>query len=207
MSPAKIVGISQRRGLDGIAVADHHTILGGLKAREANRSSLIVIVGCEIKTEWGDVLCLFLEKEINTRKFLGVVEEVRKQNGLLILAHPFWKHTLSDELLSNVDLIESFNSRISPERNLKGVKLAQETGLPQIAVSDAHLPWEIGRGVTCFDVPTPPADLKKMILKGERSLIKVQGHIINTMISQGIKILRKKGILRIKESYQTIANR
>jgi predicted metal-dependent phosphoesterase TrpH len=106
-----------------------------------------------------------------------------------------------------VDLIESFNSRISPERNLKGEKLAQETGLPQVAVSDAHLPWEIGRGVTCFDVPTPPVDLKQMILKDKRSLIKVQGHILNTIISQGIKMLRKKGILRIKESYQTTANR
>ena len=173
-------------------MTDHHTILGGLKTKDLNRSPLIVIVGCEIKTEWGDVVCLFMEKEITSRRFLGVVEEVRKQNGVLILAHPFWKHTLSDELLSNVDLIEVFNSRISADRNLKGEKLAQKTGLPQVAGSDAHLPWEIGRGVTSFESSAPPTDLKHMILKEKRSLIKVQGHLLNTVLSQGIKILRKK---------------
>jgi len=193
LTPAKILDISCRRGLDGIAVADHHTMMGGLKTRDLNRSSLIVIVGSEIKTEWGDVVCLFLEKEITSKRFLRVVEEVRKQNGVLVLVHPFWKHTLSDELLSNVDLIEVFNSRISPDRNLKGEELAQKTGLPKVAGSDAHLPWEIGRGVTCFEGSAPPVDLKQMILKGKRSLIKIQGHILNTVISQGIKILRKKG--------------
>ena len=202
LTPAKIVNISRKRGLDGIAVADHNTILGGLKTRDLNRSSLIVIVGCEIKTEWGDVVCLFLEKKITSKRFLQVVEEVRKQNGLLILAHPFWKHTLSEELLSHVDLIEVFNSRISSDRNLKGEELAQKRGLPQVAGSDAHFPWEIGRGVTCFDVSTPPADLKQMILKGKRSLIKIQSHLVNTVISQGIKILRKKGVLKAKKFKQ-----
>jgi predicted metal-dependent phosphoesterase TrpH len=194
LAPSKIVDLSRRKRLDGIAVADHHTILGGLKTRDQNRTNLIVIVGCEIKTEWGDVLCLFLEKEITSRRFLRVVEEVRMQNGILILAHPFWKHNLSQELLSNVDLIETFNSRISRERNRKGEKLAEETGLPQVAVSDAHLPWEIGRGITCFERLAPPADLRQMILKDKRSLVKVQGHLINMVISQGIKKLRKRRV-------------
>lgn len=187
--------ISRRRGLTGIAVADHNTIQGGLKTRDVNRSSLLVIVGSEIKTEWGDVVCLFLETEITSRRFLVVAEQVRKQDGLLILAHPYWKHTLSEELLTNVDLIEAFNSRISSHRNQQGQRLARETGLPQVAVSDAHLPWEIGRGATCFDLPTPPSDLKQMILKEGRSLIKVQSHPFDVMISQGIKILRKRKIL------------
>ncbi|MFQ6031424.1 MAG: PHP domain-containing protein, partial [Candidatus Zixiibacteriota bacterium] len=151
LKPTRIAEISRRRGLAGIAVADHNTIQGGLRTRDVNRSSLIVIVGSEIKTEWGDVVCLFLESEITSRRFLEVTEQVREQEGLLILAHPYWKHTLSEEILAHVDLIESFNSRISPQRNRKGENLAQKIGLPQVAVSDAHLPWEIGRGVTCFD--------------------------------------------------------
>lgn len=194
LKPTRIAEISRRRGLAGIAVADHNTIQGGLRTRDVNRSSLIVIVGSEIKTEWGDVVCLFLESEITSRRFLEVTEQVREQEGLLILAHPYWKHTLSEEILAHVDLIESFNSRISPQRNRKGENLAQKIGLPQVAVSDAHLPWEIGRGVTCFDHPTPPSDLKQMILKEERSLIKVQSYPFDPVISQGIKILRKRGI-------------
>ncbi len=198
MSPAKIVYVSRKKGLAGIAVADHHTIQGGLRTRDLNRSSLIVIVGSEIKTEWGDVVCLFLEREITSRRFLEVKEEVRKQDGLLILAHPYWKHNLSEELLSHVDLIEVFNSRISPSRNLKAEKLAQKTGLLQVAASDAHLPWEIGRGATCFQLSNPPSELKQMILKEKRSLIKVQSHPIDVVITQGIKFLRKRGVLKAK---------
>jgi predicted metal-dependent phosphoesterase TrpH len=196
LRPAKILEVSHRKGLDGIAVADHHTIRGGLDTRDINRSNLVVIVGSEIRTEWGDVVCLFLEKEITTKRFLDVVEEVRKQNGVMILAHPFWKHTLSEELLTHVDLIETFNSRISPRRNLEGERLAQERGLPQVAGSDAHLHWEIGRGTTCFEHSTSPNDLKQMILKEKRSLIKVQSPPFDVVISQGIKILRKKGVLK-----------
>lgn len=195
LTPAKIVDISRKKGLDGIAVTDHHTIRGGLESRDLNRSELIVIVGSEIKTEWGDVVCLFLEREITSKRFLEVVEQVRKQEGVLILAHPFWKHTLSEELLNHVDLIEVFNSRISPSRNQKAERLAQKRGLPQVAGSDAHLPWEIGRGVTCFDHSTLPADLKQMILKEKRSLVKVQSYPFDVVISQGVKILRKKGVL------------
>jgi predicted metal-dependent phosphoesterase TrpH len=200
LSPTKIVEISRKRGLDGVAVVDHHTILGGLKSRDLNRSSLMVIVGSEIRTEWGDVVCLFLEKEITSRRFLNVVEEVREQSGVLILAHPFWKHTLSEELLSHVDLIEVFNSRISPRRNMKGEILADKKRLPKVAVSDAHLPWEIGRGATCFDFSTPPIPLKEMILKEKRSLIKVQSYPIDVVLSQGIKVLRKKGMFQTKSS-------
>jgi len=189
------VEISRIKGLDGIAVTDHHTIRGGLESRDLNRSELVVIVGSEIKTEWGDIVCLFLEREITSKKFLEVVDQVRKQDGILILAHPFWKHTLSEELLNHVDLIEVFNSRISPSRNRKGERLAQKRGLPQVAGSDAHLPWEIGRGVTCFDHSTPPADLKQMILKEKRCLVKVQSFPFDVVISQGVKILRKKGVL------------
>jgi predicted metal-dependent phosphoesterase TrpH len=154
----------------------------------------MVIVGSEIKTEWGDVVCLFLEREITSKRFLEVVEQVRKQDGILILAHPFWKHTLSEELLNHVDLVEVFNSRISPSRNQKAERLAQKRGLPQVAGSDAHLPWEIGRGVTCFDHSTSPVDLKQMILKEKRSLVKVQSYPFDVVISQGVKILRKKGV-------------
>ncbi|MFH1335604.1 MAG: PHP domain-containing protein [Candidatus Zixiibacteriota bacterium] len=196
LTPAKIVEISCRKGLDGIVVADHNTIRGGLETKDINRSPLVVIVGSEIKTEWGDVVCLFLEKEITTRRFLAVVVEVRKPEGIMILAHPFWKHTLTEELLGGVDLIETFNSRISPALNRKAEELALSRGIPQVAGSDAHLPWEIGRGITCLDVSALPEDLKPMILKEKRNLVKVQSNPFDVVITQGIKLLRKKGLLK-----------
>lgn len=198
--------ISCRKGLDGIVVADHNTIRGGLETKDINRSPLTVIVGSEIKTEWGDVVCLFLEKEISTRKFTQVAEEVRKQEGIMILAHPYWKHTLSEELLAGVDLIETFNSRISPALNRKAEELALSRGLPQVAGSDAHLPWEIGKGVTCFDFSTLPGDLKSMILKEKRNLVKVQSNPFDVLITQGIKLLRKKGLLKQMQLTMSVIN-
>ena len=198
LSPAKIIEISNGKGLDGIAVADHNSVRGGLETRDLNRTSIVVIVGSEIKTEWGDVVCLFLENEITSRKFLYVVDQVQKQNGIIILAHPFWKHTLSEELLSHVDLIETFNSRISPKLNLKGEKLAIERQIPQVAGSDAHLPWEIGKGVTCFEDIPASQNLRQTILKGKRKLQKVQSNPFDVLITQGIKMLRKRGILQQK---------
>ena len=56
MDPARVVKVARMRGLAAIAVTDHNTIRGGLLAREANPDEgFEVVVGAEIKTEYGDV--------------------------------------------------------------------------------------------------------------------------------------------------------
>ena len=54
-----------------------------------------MIVGVEMRTEYGDVLVLFLNEEERSEersgRFREVVEEVKEQGGLVVLAHPFRK--------------------------------------------------------------------------------------------------------------------
>lgn len=151
MDPAKVVRVAQKRGLAAIAVTDHDTIRGGLVAREASRDGdVTVIVGAEIRTEYGDVLGLFLEEEITGRRFDDVISEIRAQGGLAILAHPYRGHPSPGRPAGKVDLIEGFNSRSRPAANAGSMRLSRICGKRTVGGSDAHVYAEIGRGVTVF---------------------------------------------------------
>lgn len=151
MDPAKVVRIARKRGLAAIAVTDHGTIRGGLLAREADRSGdVTVIVGAEIRTEYGDLIGLFLEEEIVARRFDDVVSEIHAQGGLVVLAHPYRQYPFPGHLVGEVDLIEGFNSRSRPSTNVRATGLSRTCGKGATGGSDAHTYAEIGRGVTAF---------------------------------------------------------
>ena len=46
-------------------------------------------MGEEVDTNFGDVLTYYLSKEIKVHDFFSVVDEVKKQNGLISIPHPF----------------------------------------------------------------------------------------------------------------------
>ena len=52
------------RGLTHLIVSDHDRIDGALRARDAAPDGLTVIVGEEVKTADGDLICAFLEQAI-----------------------------------------------------------------------------------------------------------------------------------------------
>ena len=110
MAPAHIVRIARRRGLAGIAVSDHNTIAGGLEAVAANHDpDFLVIVGAEMQTEVGDILGLFLTREITSRRSLDVVADIHEQGGIAILPHPYAHHqNLTPELLGCLDGVVAF---------------------------------------------------------------------------------------------------
>ena len=72
LDPEKIVKIAAKRGLNGVAITDHNTIIGGLKAKNYETEDFKVIVGSEISTERGEIIGLFLKEEIKP----GNVQEV-----------------------------------------------------------------------------------------------------------------------------------
>ena len=144
MKPAKILSLAKKRGLDGIVVCDHNTIKGGVETRTVNNDKdFLVIVGAEIATDAGDITGIFLTEEIKSRKFDDVVDEIRAQNGKVILNHPYKGHDLSKIDFSKIDFIEGYNSRLSDADNQKAVELAAKNKIPVIAGSDAHLYHEI----------------------------------------------------------------
>lgn len=145
MSPEDIVKRAKRAGLSAIAITDHNTIRGGLHTQKIGRKiGIRVVVGAEISTDCGDIIGLVLNEEILVNELQRVIQEIRSQGGIVVLPHPYRDHKDPEEIARNVDFIEVWNSRSTPEENHKAAMLANRTGKKIMVGSDAHCPAEIG---------------------------------------------------------------
>lgn len=159
--------IQWRTALDVIAITDHDTIEGALRARDLAASQRLpfeVIVGEEVSTREGHVLALFLHKRIPAGLSVErTIELARAQGGVAIIAHPFnpvFRHSVQrsvvDRLLRQPDLhpdgIETLNgsfagigsSRVALELTRSVYQWAETGG------SDAHTPSAIGCALTRY---------------------------------------------------------
>jgi predicted metal-dependent phosphoesterase TrpH len=152
LRPETILKVAKKKGLDGVAITDHNTIKGSIAAQKINRDpTFTVITGAEIKTEYGDVIGVFLQEEVRSRLFIEVVEEIKRQGGYTILAHPYRQYGNPEALIGKVDFVEAFNSRSKKTDNIRSRSLALNNNKPFTAGSDAHLWFEVGRGVISMD--------------------------------------------------------
>ena len=185
LSPERIIKIAKKKGLDGIAVTDHNTLRGGIEALKINEDKdFKVIVGAEMKTEYGDIIGLFLEDEIRTSKFEEVIEKIKSQGGLSVLAHPYRQYKFPEKIIDRVDLVETFNARSGKEDNERAYKLAKKFKKSMIAGSDAHLSFEIGRGRTRVN-----SEVKEALRKGKT---KIEGRKSNYYLVHGLSVALEK---------------
>lgn len=200
--PASIIRTAKRKGLDGVAITDHNTIKGAVEAARINSDGdFMIVVGSEIATEAGDIIGLFLADEIKSRESSQVVEEIHRQGGVAVLAHPYKGHRLNNQIIEQVDVIEAFNSRVGKEANRKALMLAQQYKKPIIAGSDAHFCSEIG---ACRVVIASP-DAKARILNGELELRKRETPLYLETLSQIIKSLKLGKYGRLPRQLGTLA--
>jgi predicted metal-dependent phosphoesterase TrpH len=193
LDPKKMVKIALKKGISGIAITDHNTIKGGLKAKKYESDEFQVVVGSEINTDRGEVLGFFLSEEIQARKFVEVTQEIRAQNGLVVIPHPF-DHIRSMALYPDdddsefIDGIEVFNSRcIFQIYNQKAVDFASKNNLMSIAGSDAHFLNEIGKG----GIITESDDLQEAVIKEDFTVFGEKSWFINLLITEMLKLRRK----------------
>jgi hypothetical protein len=155
-----VVKAAATRGLTHLAITDHDTIDGALRARDAAPAGLTVIVGEEVKTADGDLIALFLERAVAPhRPAAETIAEVRAQGGLVGIPHPFDKNRGSmlkdprlEALAAQVDWVEAHNARvIGRSGNERAAAFAAELGLPGVAASDAHSTLEVGVAYTIVD--------------------------------------------------------
>jgi predicted metal-dependent phosphoesterase TrpH len=167
MTPARIVNRAKSLGLDFVAISDHDTMKGALEASALE--IMPIIIGAEYFTEKGDIIGLFLTKEITSRKSDEVIAEIRNQGGIVVLPHPCREHKLDPELLSAVDIMEVFNSKCSVKENNEALELAKEYKKLEIAGSDAHFLGNIGLTEVSVDFS---GDLKSDIRNGKFKITK-----------------------------------
>lgn len=154
-------------GLQVIAITDHERIDAAMVAQRVARERelpLEVIVGEEITTRNGHLVALFLSRRIKPwGRMRDAVAQVHEQGGLAIVAHPLVPYPLCasegtirrllDEAdpARHPDAIEAFNPTTARMRwSVRVPAFAFETGLTQVASSDAHRASSVGRAVTRF---------------------------------------------------------
>jgi predicted metal-dependent phosphoesterase TrpH len=207
LEPKRIIKVAKKRGLDGIAITDHNTIKGSIEAKKINSNpDFLVIVGSEINTEIGDITGLFLKEEIKSRNSMEVIEEIKKQGGIVVLPHPFRGHKLNDKLISAVDVIESFNSRSGRIENEMSAKLAKRCNKPVIAGSDAHFSSEIGAGKIIIKNSCNTKNIRTKILKREVEISVIYSPIYLQPLSQMIKSIKVGDYKKIPFQFYNLIN-
>ena len=195
--PKKLVELARKR-VDGIAITDHNTMKGWEQVRHVKEFHIIPGMEIKIKEEGktiGDILALFLKEEVKSRSLYEVIDEIRSQDGIIAVAHPFRSKKpflMIDEIREKIDAIEVFNARcLNDEVNETALNYAKKNDLAFVAGSDAHTPWEIGRAYTTADV-SDIEELRKAIkkkqtlFKGRRSHSSI--HLVSPIAKTNKKI-------------------
>lgn len=195
--PEKIVKIAKKRGMDGIAIADHNNIRGWNHMIEAAKKfDLMLVLGEEVRirsnNENYEILGLFLNDRIKLGGFDEVVDQIKEQGGIACLPHPFdpfkTKFNDRDSLAKKIDAVEIFNARVPrPIYNKKAFNFAKKHDLGMVAGSDAHTEQEVGRGYLIADVDNLET-LKQAILRGD---IEATGKLINPLFRVWTKFNHK----------------
>lgn len=197
--PRQVIKTALKKNLSGIAITDHNTIKGGLRTRSLSSKSLMVIVGSEIQTDKGELIGLFLSEEIRPGSYYQVCDEIREQDGLILMPHPYRNKILepTKEMLHRIDLVEGLNGRNPSKLNIKAQALAERFRLPYIAGSDAHIPLEIGRVQTILlksEVDSDEESLKKNLLNNHIEVSGTETPSYINMLSKGIGKYKSTGV-------------
>jgi len=163
-SPKDIIKSLKKKGLQGMAITDHNTVEGGLKAVKIAPKDFIVIPGIEISTADGHMLALNVEKNIaRNLSIQETVEKILDQGGTPIVPHLFRNMSgIKKEKLKTIhqkiNTIEVFNACSMPKTNLKIAKIAKELNLGGTGGSDSHDPAYAGYAYTVVDTTDMNAD-------------------------------------------------
>ncbi len=164
-SPEELVRTAARLGIDVLAITDHDTIRGALRAREyAERTNapVEIVVGMEVTTLRQDhVIGLFLKRPVPIfRPLVETVKAIQSQGGLAIVAHPFLgvPSSISQRRLAaalgqvRVDGIEIENQymRASVRARVRAFLAQHGDRLgAQVGGTDAHF-GDLGKAMTLF---------------------------------------------------------
>ena len=163
-SPKDIIKSLKKKGLQGMAITDHNTVKGGLKAVKIAPKDFIIIPGMEISTADGHMLALNVEKNIaRNLSIQETVEKILDQGGTPIVPHLFRNMSgIKKEKLKiihqKINTIEVFNACSMPKTNLKIAKIAKEFNLGGTGGSDSHDPAYAGYAYTVVDTTDMNAD-------------------------------------------------
>lgn len=206
----EIIKKAEKAELNAIAITDHGTIEGALKASRVAKemkAAVKVIVGCEFKTKDShEILGYFLNddiKKMNEKSDFEIIDELRKQSALISVPHPydnFRRRTeISNELALRIDAIEVFNSRcIFNSANERARAIAEKYSLAYTAGSDAHEIDSIGKaGIILKCSVENEEELRKEILRNKNFFGERISLFFLTRMAIKRKLLRKLKLRKV----------
>ncbi len=152
MRPAMQARRIKEAGIDVACATDHNTIEGGLRLREL-ADGFRVVVGSEILSRDGEIVGLFLERDVPPRLSAEeTIARIRDQGGVVSIPHPFSRNRLNhirfaalERIRASVDAIEVFNAREAfTGDNLRAARYASDHEIAGAVASDSHRPSEVG---------------------------------------------------------------
>lgn len=175
-SLAQQAAAARAAGVQAMAVTDHNCCT----AVPASLEGVLLIPGCEVSTQAGHILGLFLEEPLDLDGLGGpslptgeaAVEEIHRRGGLAVLAHPYQSPSAAPEGLTlALDGVETANARAAfkvRDANERAAALAERWGLPGTGGSDGHSRHEVGNAytdLTCGALTLP--ELKAALARGD----------------------------------------
>ena len=156
-TPEEIIKYAIRNGMQGIAITDHNTVKGGLKAEKIKPKDFTVIPGVEISTKDGHLLALNVRKDIPAHKpVLETIDLIKDEGGVPIVPHLFRnlsgiKKDKLKTIYNHITAIEVYNGCSLPKTNLKTSKIAKKLHLGGTGGSDTHEPIYAGYAYTIIN--------------------------------------------------------
>lgn len=166
----RVLDSARRRGLSAIAVTDHDTAEGGLRAAAERRDGdPAVIPGAEFTVPMGryglHIIGLFITRAEKPRSWDDAVAQIRGQKGVVVIPHLFREGTglmyhlgegniqesEAERLLAEADYVEGINGKSGPEEALAALEFLGGRSMRLTAGTDAHVPAEVGVSWTEVD--------------------------------------------------------
>lgn len=152
LNPRDLIETCRRKNIDRLIVTDHNSIRGALRAKEIDPTR--IIVGEEIMTQAGELLAVFVKREVPA----GLppeeaIDRLRTQDAFISISHPFdrmrnghWELSRLEDIIPLVDAVEIFNARCMwPGFNSQAREFARMHAKLEIVGSDAHTAYEVGK--------------------------------------------------------------
>ena len=170
ITPKSLTAHCRKHEIDCVCITDHNTMAGAIEF--SKQVPVRVISGEEIDTRDGEIIGLFLTKEIESGQGLEeTVVEIKAQGGIVYLPHPFDEFRKSavklrdaEKIEDRIDIIEIFNSRtFNSKYNKMAEDFANKNGIVKAAGSDAHHPFELQNAYMIMgDFDGPESFLKSL---------------------------------------------
>ncbi len=156
LSLEEMVTLARQKGLDGICITDHDSMgLREYAAEYSRKEQFPIFTGIEYYSLQGDILAFGIEEypreRLDAQTF---IDEVKRQGGITISAHPFRNNNrgLEENLLKvhGLDGVEVLNGSTLYEANCQAMEYARRLDLVTTGASDCHVPEKVGIFATWF---------------------------------------------------------